>query len=152
VLGEIALFDGNHRSASVAALEDTIVLAVPRAALLALVQSQPAMLEAVFRLFGTLVRRLTDQTSDHVFLDLPGRVAKALLRLANADAANHAASAPPTAIDVTQGLLAELVGGSRQSVNQAIRKFIARGWVRNEGRLLVLSDVTALRRRAGVRR
>ena len=34
------------------------------------------------RSLGALIRRLTEQNADHVFLDLPGRVAKTLVRLA----------------------------------------------------------------------
>jgi CRP/FNR family cyclic AMP-dependent transcriptional regulator len=146
VLGEVALLDGAPRSASAEAMEDTVVLTLSRQAFLALFRNQPSMLDAVLRSFGALVRRLTDQTTDHVFLDLPGRVAKTLVRLAK-----DSGDRPPT-VDLPQGRLAEMVGGSRQSVNQAIGTFAARNWVRHEGRHLVLDDVPALRRRAGLDR
>jgi hypothetical protein len=51
-------------------------------------------------------------------------------------------------IEVTQGRLAEMVGGSRQSVNQALAGFASRGLVEVEGRSVRLLDRAALRRRA----
>jgi CRP/FNR family transcriptional regulator, cyclic AMP receptor protein len=42
-----------------------------------------------------------------------------------------------------------MAGGSRQSVNQAIGIFANRGWLRTEGRKIVVVDLPALRRRAG---
>ncbi len=143
VLGEVALLDGAARSACAEALEDTTALSLSRPAFLELVHHQPALLEAVLRSLGGLVRRLTDQTADYVFLDLAGRVAKTLVRLAGA------ASREPVVIDLSQTQLAEMVGGSRQSVNQALGTFADRGWLHVEGRRVAVDDLTALRRRAG---
>jgi DNA-binding GntR family transcriptional regulator len=53
-------------------------------------------------------------------------------------------------IELNQSQLAEMAGGSRQSVNQAIGSFASRGWLRTEGRRIVVMDVPALRRRAGM--
>jgi len=96
------------------------------------------------RSLGTLIRRLTEQNADHVFLDLPGRVAKTLVRLAGDS------QAPMVTIELNQSQLAEMAGGSRQSVNQAIGSFANRGWLRTEGRRIVVTDLAALRRRAGM--
>ena len=50
-------------------------------------------------------------------------------------------------IELNQSQLAEMAGGSRQSVNQAIGSFASRGWLRTEGRRIVVTDVQSLRRR-----
>lgn len=144
VLGEVSLLDGAPRSASAEALENTTVLALSRTAFLDLVRSQPSLLDAVMRNFGTLIRQLTDQTADHVFLDLPGRVAKSLVRLAGDS------TAALVTIELNQSQLAEMAGGSRQSVNQALGAFAHRGWLHTEGRRIVVTDLPALRRRAGM--
>jgi CRP/FNR family cyclic AMP-dependent transcriptional regulator len=143
VLGEVAILDGADRSASAEALEDTTALSLSRSSFLDLVHSQPALLDAVLRSLGGLVRRLTDQTADYVFLDLAGRVAKTLVRLAGS--ATH----EPVVIELSQTQLAEMVGGSRQSVNQALGAFAGRGWLHVEGRRVALDDLAALRRRSG---
>jgi CRP/FNR family cyclic AMP-dependent transcriptional regulator len=144
VLGEVSLLDGSARSASAEAIEDTSALALSRQAFMELVHANPRILDAVMRSLGALIRRLTEQTADHVFLDLPGRVAKTLVRLAGDT------QAPMITIDLNQSQLAEMAGGSRQSVNQAIGSFASRGWLRTEGRRIVVTDLAALRRRAGM--
>jgi CRP-like cAMP-binding protein len=144
VLGEVSLLDGAPRSASAEALEDTTALALSRTAFMDLVHAQPRILDAVMRSFGALVRRLTDQTADHVFLDLSGRVAKTLVRLAGDT------TAPLVTIELNQTQLAEMAGGSRQSINQALGAFAQRGWLHTEGRRIVVTDLPALRRRAGM--
>ncbi|HEX6499280.1 MAG TPA: Crp/Fnr family transcriptional regulator [Micromonosporaceae bacterium] len=144
VLGEVSLLDGATRSASAEAIEDTVALALSRAAFLELVHANPRILDAVMRSLGVLIRRLTEQNADHVFLDLPGRVAKTLVRLAGDS------QAPMVTIELNQSQLAEMAGGSRQSVNQAIGSFANRGWLRTEGRRIVVTDLSALRRRAGM--
>jgi CRP/FNR family cyclic AMP-dependent transcriptional regulator len=144
VLGEVSLLDGSARSASAEAIEETTALALSRQAFMELVHANPRILDAVMRSLGALIRRLTDQNADHVFLDLPGRVAKTLVRLAGDT------QAPMITIELNQSQLAEMAGGSRQSVNQAIGSFANRGWLRTEGRRIVITDLAALRRRAGM--
>jgi CRP/FNR family transcriptional regulator, cyclic AMP receptor protein len=144
VFGEVSLLDGSARSLSAEAIEDCHALALSRAAFIELIHASPRMLDAVMRSLGSLIRRLTEQNADHVFLDLPGRVAKTLVRLAGDS------SAPMVTIELNQSQLAEMAGGSRQSVNQAIGSFANRGWLRTEGRRIVVTDLPALRRRAGM--
>jgi len=75
---------------------------------------------------------------------LPARHAKAMVLLAGQS------QAPTVTIELNQSQLAEMAGGSRQSVNQAIGSFANRGWLRTEGRRIVVTDLAALRRRAGM--
>ncbi|MFL6077127.1 MAG: Crp/Fnr family transcriptional regulator, partial [Mycobacteriales bacterium] len=123
VLGEVALLDRSPRSASIEALEDITALALSRQAFIELAYRNPKVLDTVLAALGALVRRLTDQTADHVFLDLPGRVAKALVRLAE-HSEDHT-------VELTQSQLADMVGGSRQSVNQALSAFAAQDTYRD---------------------
>ncbi len=147
VLGEIALLDEGPRSASAEALEATTVLCLSRASFLELVRTNPGIVDGLLRAMGAMVRRLSEQAADFVFLDLPGRVAKTVLRLA-ADVAPIPGA--PVEISVTQGRLAEMAGGSRQTVNQILQNFQSRGMVEIVGRKIVLTSPELLRRRAGV--
>jgi CRP-like cAMP-binding protein len=148
VLGEIALLDGGVRSASAEAVEETTTLMLSRGTFLELMREHPPLVEHLLRALGRLVRRLSEQASDFVFLDLPGRVAKVLLRLA--EDAGHDMPGIPAEITVTQGLLAEMAGGSRQSVNQILQSFQQRGVLELHGRRLLINDPDQLRRRAGI--
>lgn len=145
VLGEIALLDEGTRSASAEAVEPTTTLALSRAAFLDAVRDSPVLVDALLRSMGALVRRLSEQASDFVFLDLPGRVAKAVVRLAE-----DAGTGPPVEVSVTQSRLADMAGGSRQSVNQILQNFAARGMLEVQGRGVLVTRLDLLRRRAGL--
>jgi CRP/FNR family transcriptional regulator, cyclic AMP receptor protein len=134
--GEVALLDSGPRSASAEATERSLLLVVTRTELLALLRSEEQVAEALLRTLGTIVRRTTRQVSDLVFLDLQGRVARQLLVLAgdgNGDAAARTRQ-------VTQSELATMVGGARQTVNQALRSLEARGYIRAGGRCFEILD------------
>jgi CRP-like cAMP-binding protein len=148
VFGELALIDGGPRSASIQTLEPTTVLTLTRATLLDLMSRQPAVTDVVLCSLGRLVRRMIAQAADLVFLDLHGRVAKLLLRLIE-DPAKHADERLSLDLKMTQSDLAAMVGGSRQSVNQVLHLFEHRGYLRLDGRKLIVKDLEALRRRAG---
>jgi len=66
-LGEVSLLDGGPRSASATALEPTAVLAVARSTLLALIEREQAVADAVLRASARLLRRLTGKAADLVF-------------------------------------------------------------------------------------
>ena len=146
LLGEISLLDGGSRSAGAEACEDTAVYILSRAAFLETLREHPALADPLLRSLGGLVRRLSEQASDFVFLDLPGRVAKVLLRLAE-DCGPVVEGAE---IPITQGRLAEMAGGSRQSVNQILQAFQQRGLVEVQGRKVLIERPDLLRRRAGM--
>src|ERR1035437_4940249 len=62
--GELALLDGQPRSASVETLEHCVFMALNRADLLTSMRSNPDLMEALLRTLGSTVRRLTEHTSD----------------------------------------------------------------------------------------
>jgi CRP/FNR family cyclic AMP-dependent transcriptional regulator len=148
VLGEISLLDGGSRSASAEAVEETTALVLSRAAFLDLVREHPPLVDQLLRSLGALVRRLSEQAADFVFLDLGGRVAKVLLRLA--EDLDRPSDDVPVEVAIPQYRLAEMAGGSRQSVNQILQSFQQRGYVELHGRRILLCQPEALARRAGL--
>ncbi|MGH2730093.1 MAG: Crp/Fnr family transcriptional regulator [Actinomycetota bacterium] len=147
--GELAVVDGRPRSASVEVLEPAIALVIDRKTLVSLVDEHPSVAEGLLRSLGTVLRRLTDQASDFVFLDLHGRVAKLLIGFAEA---HGEATDEGVLLDLhlTQGDLARMVGGSRQRINQILGSFANRGYLELRGRQIMLKRLPILRRRAGV--
>ena len=145
-LGELSIVDGGARSASAEALEPTVALMITREVLLDLVTRDRGLTEALLRTLGALLRRLTEQASDLVFLDLPGRMAKLLAGLA----AEHGSETPEGIeldANLTQTDLAGMVGASRQSVNQILQGFARRGYLQVRGRRIVIHRLDLLRRR-----
>jgi CRP/FNR family transcriptional regulator, cyclic AMP receptor protein len=133
VFGEVALLDGGPRSASAEAVERSTLLVVTRPELLRLLRTDDQIAEALLRTLGTIVRRTTRQISDLAFLDLQGRVARQLLALA-ADGGGARTR------EVTQGELANMVSGARQTVNQALRSLESQGFIRAGGRTFDILD------------
>jgi CRP/FNR family cyclic AMP-dependent transcriptional regulator len=148
-LGELAIVDGGPRSASAEALEPTVALLITREVLIDLATRDRGLTEALLQALGGLLRRLTEQHADLVFLDLPGRVAKLLAGLAA-----ERGSATPDGIELdatlTQTDLAGMVGASRQSVNQILQGFARRGYLQVRGRRIVIHRLDLLRRRASL--
>ncbi|MFZ0179150.1 MAG: Crp/Fnr family transcriptional regulator [Candidatus Dormiibacterota bacterium] len=148
VFGELPTVDGGLRSASAAAVEATTVLLISRTALLEALRGSPELVDRLLRSLGTMVRRLTDQAADLVFLDLHGRVAKLLLRLAD-ERGTPVPGGRALDLHLTQSDLANMVGGSRQSVNQVLNAFERLGYVELDGRRIVIRKPELLQRRAG---
>lgn len=148
VFGEVALIDGEPRSASAETLELTRVLVLTRATFLEALRQSPAMTEPLLRSLGAVLRRLTEQTADLVFLDLHGRVAKLLVGLAEKNEAGE--DDIELDMNLTQSDLASMVGGSRQSVNQILRSFERRGYLEMKGRKLIIKAPDLLRKRANL--
>jgi len=142
--GELAVLDGGPRSATAEAVERSTLLVVTRDHLLWLLRSDEKVAGALLRWLGTMVRRTTQQVTDLAFLSLQGRVAAKLLALAGP--AEQGAARTPR---VTQVELATMVGGARQSVNQALRSLEARGYIRVAGRTVEILEPQQLRRLAG---
>jgi CRP-like cAMP-binding protein len=111
VIREVSFLDGLPRSMSAEAIDDVTVLTLSRGAFMDLVHSDPRVLGAVMRSFGALVRRLTEQDSDDVFLDLPGRLAKTLVRLAG--------GVPLAAIELNRRQLREKVNTAARRISRS---------------------------------
>jgi CRP/FNR family transcriptional regulator, cyclic AMP receptor protein len=141
VFGEVALLDGGRRSASAEAVERSTLLVVTRAELLRLLHSEEQVAEALLRSLGGIVRRTTHQVTDLAFLSLQERVAAKLLELAGPGGARTRR--------LTQVELATMVGGARQSVNQALKALEGRGYIRVAGRAVEILDPQQLHRLAG---
>jgi CRP/FNR family cyclic AMP-dependent transcriptional regulator len=146
--GELALVDGLPRSASVEALERITVLVLGRRAWGELVEHHPELRAGLLTSLGALLRRLTDQASDFVFLDLQGRVAKVLVT--SAERGERSSEGIVLDLNMTQGDIARMVGGSRQAVNQILGSLASRGYLELRGRTIVIRDLEPLRRRAGI--
>jgi CRP/FNR family transcriptional regulator, cyclic AMP receptor protein len=141
-LGEVSVADGGPRSADVETLEDSRLLFLPRERVQDICARVPSAALALATSVAATLRRLTEATSDLVFLDLPRRVAKALLSQPR-DAAGMILP------HLTQEQLAHHAAGTRQSVDTALRGFERRGWIAVDGRAVRVCQPEMLARFAG---
>ena len=149
VIGDVSLVDSGPRSASAEAVEQTSTLVLTQDVVADEIRNNPSLALALLRAMGRLVRRQTEQTADLVFLDLNGRVAKLVVRLAE-QWGKPAGESVVIDLELTQTDLARMVGGSRQSVNQILRSFERRGFLELGSRQVTVKRLGELRKRAGL--
>jgi CRP/FNR family transcriptional regulator len=119
--GELALFDRSPRSATAVALDDTRAALLAGDDFIAFLERHPSAVRVVLETLARTIRRLSDRVEHLTFLDVPSRVAKYLLDLAQANAPARPGGAPaPLELSLTQDELAAFVGASRVSVNRVL--------------------------------
>lgn len=147
MFGELSLFDPRPRTASAVAVTDCRLAAVAHDELRPWLTGRPQVAVTLLRALARRLRRTNDVMADLVFTDVPGRVAKALLDLADRFGKQNE-DGLHVHHDLTQEELAQLVGASRETVNKALADFAGRGWLRIEARAVVILDIDRLKRRA----
>jgi len=146
VFGELVLLDGAPRSATATALVVTETLTMRRSTFAELVDGDSPFRWQLLSGIAQRVRRLTDQLSEVHFLDLAGRLALQLTRLAEESAPGQTADIALSA-SLTQSDLGAMVGGTRPRVNQIIGDFADEGLIgQASGR--IVRDLERLRNRA----
>ncbi len=143
--GELALLDGAPRSATAIAIESTETYVLPRDRFRALIATEPVMRDALLATMAAEVRRLTHHVEELHFLDITGRLASRLARLAG----ESGATAQPDgsirlAGPLTQGDLAAMISCTRQSVNKLLGMFTDDGLIRLERDRIVVLDLDGL--------
>ena len=147
MFGELSLFDPRPRTSTASAVTDATVAALAHDALRPWLLERPDVSMHMLRALAKRVRREFDVTADLVFTDVPGRVAKNLLDLAERFGEQDR-DGLHVHHDLTQEELAQLVGASRETVNKALADFAARVWVQISARSVLILDIERLRRRA----
>jgi CRP/FNR family transcriptional regulator/CRP/FNR family cyclic AMP-dependent transcriptional regulator len=143
--GELALFDDAPRSATAIALGATETLVLRRDSFLGLIDADRSLRHALLASLAEEIRSITAHVQDLHFLDLPGRLARRILR----EAESLRPEADGSTIlpwPYTQAELAGMIGGSRQSVNRLLADLAARDLIRVERDSLVIPDPAALER------
>ena len=138
IFGELAMFDGDSRSATVEAVENTELLALPASDMLTLIREHSEMAE---KLVVALTRRLRDaneRLSRQSFQTVPSRVAGVLNQLLSEGTVTPLVRDGVT-IRLRQSDLAQLAGTSRESVSRFLATLERAGVVQvGRGRVTVL--------------
>jgi CRP/FNR family transcriptional regulator len=147
MFGELAMFDPTYRTSNASAVTDARLAAIAHDDLRAVLVDRPAIALLLLRELAQRLRIITDANTNLIFTDVPGRVAKALLELADKFGTEQE-DGTLVSHDLTQEELAQLVGASRETVNKALADFAARGWIQLSAKSVLLLDPDRLRRRA----
>lgn len=130
--GELSLLDGEPRSASVMAVENSSVALLTRRHFLDCVQSHPAIAIALLQTLAGRTRALADRVGSLALLDVYGRIAHTLLDLAKEEGGRRITGV------LTHQELASMVGASREMVTRILNELKRGGYISVEKRRIVL--------------
>jgi CRP/FNR family transcriptional regulator, cyclic AMP receptor protein len=139
LLGEIALLDAKDRTADARAMAACSLAILERRAVLAFLEKHPSGCFGLIEVLCGRLRKTDQQIAEIVFLDLPARLAKTLLRMAMV-----ARGPSGTRIELSQRELGNIVGATRESINKCLREWQRNGVVRVEESEIVITKRLAL--------
>lgn len=143
--GELSLIDDRPRSAHVIAMDDSHLLVLRREDFRKRVESSPAVAWSLLTELSRRLRRADEKIGGLVLLDVPGRIARLLLDLAE-ESGSEVIEKP-----LTHQTIAQMIGASRETVSRAMKDFQDAGWITVERRRIALADRPALEQRAQAR-
>ena len=143
--GELALIDDQPRSAHVIAMEDAQLLVLRREDFRRRVEANPTVAWALLTELSRRLRRADVKIGGLVLLDVPGRIARLLLDLADETGGGQIEK------PLTHQTIAQMIGASRETVSRAMKEFQQEGLIRVERRRIAVANRDALEKRAQVR-
>src|SRR5437660_10217968 len=146
MVGELSMIDGGPRSASVTALRDSKLSFVGRSAFEAFGQSRPELYHHVATLLAQRLRDTDNALVATNFLSLKGRLARALLSLAEAFGRDIGQGRILIRQKVSQSDLAAMAGIARENVSRVLNDWTGRSLVRRLAGYYCLENRAALQR------
>ncbi len=146
--GDVSIFDGDSRTHDVYAHDETTLLCVARADFQKILAQHVEFYQAMLRLNARRIRQLYGLVEDLNTLPLRARLAKQLLHLARSYGVASLANDGEIRIGLhlAQEELAQLLGASRQRVNQELKGMEREGLIRIEAGGLVVRQREGLMR------
>jgi len=144
MFGEIALLDGQDRTANATAHEMSELLVLERRDLMAFLDRNPEAMRRMLVAVCSRLRWVSEQLEDAHFLDLPRRLAKRILLLTRLFGQKHSEGGIRIAIQLSQQDLAELLVVTRESVNRQLKLWESEGIMTLKAGYLVVTDLEAL--------
>ncbi|MBA3420514.1 MAG: Crp/Fnr family transcriptional regulator [Thermoleophilaceae bacterium] len=157
MFGELSMFDGEGRSATVEALEDTTTLALLERDVRRVLREHPEIAVKMLARLASRLRAANENLARQSFQPVAGRVASTLLAQVEARRAEAAAAvdaggsdrripADEIVIEATQADIAQLAGSSRESASRFLADLERAGVVTTARGRIVVHDPEALRR------
>ena len=145
IFGEMAVLDGDVRSADAIAMTDCELLAVHRRDLLPILEQRADLCMIVLKVLCRRLRQTSAQVEDLMFRHLESRIAKVLLHLAE-HSGEHGVHRPAVELHVSQRVLGHIAGGSRESVSKHLQQWRRQGLIDISKGAIMIRDLEALER------
>lgn len=144
VIGELAMLDGEPRSASVSAVEDSELLVLARSEVLGFLSQNADAALSLVSILASRLRRLSRRTEDLASCSISARLARRLLQLAE-DCGVAEADGMKILVNLSQQELGEFIDATRESVNKHLKAWETRGVLsRDRAHYIVINDRSAL--------
>jgi CRP/FNR family transcriptional regulator, cyclic AMP receptor protein len=145
IFGEIAILDGKERSADAVAMTDCDVLVVNRRDFLPMLEKHADMCMILLVTLCQRLRQTSEQVEDILFRHLEARIAKALLHLAEVAGLGRIQGSSVD-LHISQRELANIAGGSRESVNKHLQNWQRAGLIDLSKGSILIRDIAAIER------
>lgn len=129
IFGEMSLFDGEPRSATVVAGRPSRVAFFEKSAVFRFADDHPAVYRHMLCIVGRRLRAANATLAAHSLLPLPGRVAQTLLHLADLFGKDVGQGRTLVHHRISQTDLAAMVGAARESVSRVLNEWKREGHI-----------------------
>ena len=144
IVGELSVIDGGPRSASVVAIADCSLLFFSRAKFQTCIDSHPELASYLVRTHARRLREADDALAATTFLSVKGRLARALLHLAEYVGEDQGRGRIQLRLKISQGDLAAMAGVARENVSRTMSEWRKRGIVARSSNHYCINDRRAL--------
>jgi CRP/FNR family transcriptional regulator, cyclic AMP receptor protein len=142
LLGDIAWSEDTH-DCSAETIEDCRIYQLSRRDFEGMVRENPGFALGLIHVLASRLRHAQSRIEDLVFRQVPSRVAKLFINLAD----NHGKVTPSGIIldlPLTHQEIADIVGSSRVTVTQVLNRFRALHWVTVKSKRVTINNIAAL--------
>ena len=146
--GEMALLDGQGRSANVMALEDTVLFTLSRRDFLDVLHRFPSISIQLLKEMTGRLRKSDQQIKSLSLSDAEHRIGIALHRLSEEMGVFRRGEVVVSKLPYQQDI-ANMAGTSRETVSRMLKNLEAKGLLKREGRRLTIRDYAAFTRLFG---
>ncbi|HHE48595.1 MAG TPA: Crp/Fnr family transcriptional regulator [Candidatus Acetothermia bacterium] len=148
LFGEMALVGEQRHRHHAEAMEDSVLIRIPREKMLAWVRDRPDVLYQLLQLFGLWIRDLEEIVEDLAFRDIQARLSRQLLRLSH-EYGVKTKDGILISFRLTHRDLAEMIGSARENTTMALNRFAREGILKKRRYQIIIKDVDGLKEKCG---
>jgi CRP/FNR family cyclic AMP-dependent transcriptional regulator len=143
LVGEIATLDGGERSGDAVAMTECELLVLTRRDFMPFLENHVDICLMLIRILCQRLRHTSEQVEDVLFRHLEGRIAKALLQLAEHSGQTRVHSSA-LELHLSQSELGAIVGSTRESVNKQLKVWRRAGFINLAKGSIVIRNAAAI--------
>lgn len=140
VMGEIALIDGKPRTAAASTLRPAELFRIDRAAFIPFLERHPRLCIRMMSVLCERLRWVSETVEDAVFHDVPRRLARRLLLLADTYGQETRTGGVRILQPLSQEVLAAMLGVSREMVNKCLKVLKTAGTITYAKGFIIVTD------------